>query len=116
MPNSAKTIATAHANEHIKGCFRDGTAGSLQYSPQSAAPRRASADLVAERCDAAIRPELGEKRNRPIFCERSNRATALSTLIHVHRLLPFLVGQWPRLNNAAPSLRPHYRAFPTNTG
>ena len=31
-------------------------------SPPSAAPRRASADLVAERCDAAICPELGEKR------------------------------------------------------
>jgi hypothetical protein len=27
-----------------------------------AAPRRASADLVAERCDAAVCPELGEKR------------------------------------------------------
>ena len=31
-------------------------------SPPTAAPRRASADLVAERCDAAICPELGEKR------------------------------------------------------
>ena len=29
-----------------------------------AAPRRASADLVAERCDAAICPESGEKRKR----------------------------------------------------
>src|SRR5207253_10061963 len=26
------------------------------------------------------------------------------------------VGQWPRLNNAAPSLQPHYRAFVTTTG
>jgi hypothetical protein len=34
----------------------------------------------------------------------------------VHRLLPFPVGQWPRPNNAAPSLRPHYRAFHTTTG
>ena len=31
-------------------------------SPPSAAPRRASADLVAERCDAAICPESREKR------------------------------------------------------
>jgi hypothetical protein len=27
------------------------------------------------------------------------------------RLLPFPVGPWPRLNNAAPSVQPHYRAF-----
>ena len=27
------------------------------------------------------------------------------------RLLPFPVGPWPRLNNAAPSVEPHYRAF-----
>jgi hypothetical protein len=33
-------------------------------SPPTAAPRRASADLVAERCDAAIRPEVGEKQKR----------------------------------------------------
>ena len=33
-----------------------------QSSPPCAVPRRASADLVAERCDAAMCPELGEKR------------------------------------------------------
>ena len=27
------------------------------------------------------------------------------------RLLPLPVGPWPRLNNAAPSVQPHYRAF-----
>ena len=37
---------------------------TLRSSPPTAAPRRASADLVAERCDAAICPELGEKRKR----------------------------------------------------
>src|ERR1035437_10037135 len=26
------------------------------------------------------------------------------------------VGPWPRLNNAAPSLQPHYRTFTTTTG
>jgi hypothetical protein len=26
------------------------------------------------------------------------------------------VGRWPRLNNAAPSLQPHYRTFITTTG
>ena len=35
-------------------------------SPPTAAPRRTSADLVAERCDEAIRPESGEKRKRAI--------------------------------------------------
>ena len=37
----------------------------------------------------------------------------------VHGLLPLPVGSvglWPRLNNAAPSLQPHYRAFITTTG
>jgi len=34
----------------------------------------------------------------------------------VHGLLPFPVGQWPRPNNAAPSLPPHYRAFDATTG
>src|SRR5580704_13908912 len=29
----------------------------------------------------------------------------------VHELLPSPVGPWPRLNNAAPSVQPHYRAF-----
>src|ERR1700722_6054762 len=33
-----------------------------------------------------------------------------------HGLLPFPVGQWPRPNNAAPSLQPHYRAFDATTG
>src|SRR6185312_11517535 len=40
----------------------------------------------------------------------------LERLCLVHRLLPFPVGQWPRPNNAAPSLRPHYRAFHATTG
>ena len=34
----------------------------------------------------------------------------------VHGLLPLPVGPWPRLNNAAPSLQPHYRAFVATTG
>src|SRR5580704_17547460 len=32
-----------------------------------------------------------------------------------HGLLLFPVGQWPRPNNAAPSLQPHYRAFDATT-
>src|SRR5215468_5941463 len=40
----------------------------------------------------------------------------LERLCLVHRLLLFPVGQWPRPNNAAPSLQPHYRAFDATTG
>src|ERR1700693_2081892 len=36
--------------------------------------------------------------------------------LDVHGLLPFPVGPWPRLNNAAPSLQLHYKAFVANTG
>src|SRR5262249_18284157 len=39
----------------------------------------------------------------------------LERLCLVHGLLPFPVGQWPRPNNAAPSLQPHYRAFVATT-
>ena len=48
-------------------------------SPPSAAPRRASADLVAERCDAAICPELGEKRKRAA-CARNDVDDAKPTI------------------------------------
>src|SRR6201998_361555 len=34
----------------------------------------------------------------------------------VHRLFPLPVVRWPRLNNAAPSLRPHYGTFLATTG
>src|SRR5262244_798102 len=40
----------------------------------------------------------------------------LERLCLVHELLPFPVGPWPRPNNAAPSLQPHYRAFDATTG
>src|SRR5450755_3459627 len=40
----------------------------------------------------------------------------LDRLRLVHGLLPFPVGPWPRLNNAAPSLQLHYKAFVATTG
>src|SRR5207248_8658802 len=40
----------------------------------------------------------------------------LERLCLVHGLLPFPVGPWPRPNNAAPSLQPHYRTFLATTG
>jgi hypothetical protein len=39
----------------------------------------------------------------------------MSRLYLVHGLLPLPVGLWPRLNNAAPSLQPHYRTILTTT-
>ena len=44
------------------GGGRRSSSGSLAKFAACAAPRRASADLVAKRCDAAICPESGEKR------------------------------------------------------
>ena len=46
----------------LAGATSAAAPAAWRSSPSSAAPRRASADLVAERCDAAICPELGEKR------------------------------------------------------
>ena len=40
----------------------------------------------------------------------------LERLRLVHGLLPFPVGPWPRLNNAAPSLQLRYRTFVATTG
>src|SRR5260370_11350317 len=40
----------------------------------------------------------------------------LERLCFVHELIPLPVGPRPKLNNAAPSLQPHYRAFSTTTG
>jgi hypothetical protein len=62
----------------LSGTFSTfGAAGpaALRSLPPSAAPRRASADLVAERYDAAICPESGEKRKRAAALE-----TTLMTL------------------------------------
>src|ERR1700720_3700138 len=44
------------------------------------------------------------------------RPLPFERLCLAHGLLPFPVGQWPRPNNAAPSLQPHYRAFDATTG
>src|SRR5215472_1304676 len=63
------------------------------------------------------RPEEFHLRALPEPCMTLSSHTApdvrplLERLCLVHRLLLFPVGQWPRPNNAAPSLQPHYRAF-----
>jgi hypothetical protein len=53
-------------NLRLRPCHASLIGGDRRNSPSSLAKFtaicRASADLVAERCDAAIRPELGEKR------------------------------------------------------
>jgi hypothetical protein len=40
----------------------------------------------------------------------------LEWLCRAYRILPSLVGQWPGLNNAAPSLQLQYRVFVITTG
>src|SRR6516164_7161063 len=68
------------------------------------------------------RPEEIHLRALPEPCVTLSSHTApdvrplLERLCLVHRLLLFPVGQWPRPNNAAPSLQPHYRAFDATTG
>src|SRR5215467_1518453 len=68
------------------------------------------------------RPEEFHLRALPEPCMTLSSHTApdvrplLERLCLVHRLLLFPVGQWPRPNNAAPSLQPHYRAFDATTG
>jgi len=68
------------------------------------------------------RPEEFHPRALPEPCMTLSSHTApdvrplLERLCLVHRLLLFPVGQWPRPNNAAPSLQPHYRAFDATTG
>jgi hypothetical protein len=46
----------------LSGATDAAAPAAWRSSPSSAAPCRASADLVAERCDAATRPEWGDKR------------------------------------------------------
>src|SRR5215471_2192817 len=68
------------------------------------------------------RPEEFHLRALPEPCMTLSSHTApdvrplLERLCLVHRLLLFPVGPWPRPNNAAPSLQPHYRAFDATTG
>src|SRR5215469_8985512 len=68
------------------------------------------------------RPEEFHLRALPEPCMTLSSHTApdvrplLERLCLVHGLLLFPVGQWPRPNNAAPSLQPHYRAFKATTG
>src|SRR6516165_11886033 len=71
---------------------------------------------------SSSRPEEFHLRALPEPCVTLSSHTApdvqplLERLCLVHRLLLFSVGQWPRPNNAAPSLQPHYRAFLATTG
>src|SRR5215831_12818685 len=63
------------------------------------------------------RPEEFHLRALPEPCMTLSSHTApdvrplLERLCLVHGLLLFPVGQWPRPNNAAPSLQPHYRCY-----
>src|SRR5262249_13921178 len=78
--------------------------------------------LTTRRGGSSSRPEEFHLRALPEPCMTLSSHTApdvqplLETLCLGHRLLLFPVGQWPRPNNAVPSLQPHYRAFDATTG
>src|SRR5499433_1619647 len=92
--------------------------GSFQASGRIRAVRSARIVLLL----TSSRPEEFHLRALPEPCMTLSSHTApdvrplLERLCLVHRLLLFPVGQWPRPNNAAPSLQPHYRAFDATTG
>ena len=65
----AKRFARTVGNVRLRPCHASligggprSSSGSLATFTVISAPRRASTDLVAERCDAAICPKSGEKR------------------------------------------------------
>src|SRR5215468_9580336 len=75
------------------------------------------------RRDLSSRPEELHLRALPEPCMTLSSHTApdvqplLERLCLAHGLLPSPVGPWPRLNNAAPSVQLHYRAFiPVESG
>ena len=92
--------------------------GSFQASGRIRAVRSARIVLLL----TSSRPEEFHLRALPEPCMTLSSHTApdvrplLERLCLVHRLLLFPVGQWPRPNNAAPSLQPHYKAFDAPTG
>ena len=61
-PGAAASIIGRARTPRLSAAAEAAAPAAWRSSPPSAAPRRASADLVAERCDAAICPESGEKR------------------------------------------------------
>ena len=84
-------------------------------------PTTAALNPIRKR-QPSSRPEEFHIRALPEPCMTLSSHTApdvrplLERLCLAHGLLPFPVGQWPRPNNAAPSLQPHYRAFDATTG
>src|ERR1700722_1447115 len=60
--NASRTSSCDLVTPRLSAATSAAAPAAWRSSPPSAAPRHASADLVAERCDAAICPELGEKR------------------------------------------------------
>src|ERR1039458_7021770 len=74
------------------------------------------------------RPEESHPRALPDACVNLSIHTAPDVQPLAHAASSFTsstgssccqlasVGPWPRLNNAAPSLQPHYRTFITTTG
>ena len=103
----------------------DGTEGTTERAGGSSACWGEADPLhqVQDLGSCRVRPEEFHLRALLEPCMTLSSHTApdvqplhLERLCLVHGLLPFPVGQWPRPNNAAPSLQPHYRAFHATTG
>ena len=101
----------------------------LEYRPAAPAEESSSLTTAGSRAVEVVRKISLEVCNRlSIYSSRSLVGLHtlegqpdfplwdLERLCLVHGLLPLPVGQWPRPNNAAPSLQPHYRAFVATTG
>src|SRR5215471_9142587 len=79
--------------------------------------RWAQTDAIVESPGGISPPGAPRTVHDPLESHGSRcSAVAIERLCLVHRLLLFPVGHWPRPNNAAPSLQPHYRAFDATTG
>jgi hypothetical protein len=66
-----------------------------------------------------ISPPRAPRTVREPLDSYGSRCSAVGTHVQrpclAHGLLPLPVGLWPRLNNAAPSVQLHYRAFVPTT-
>ncbi len=117
QPSERPTIASPHS--------------PLEYRPAALAEESSSLTTAGSRaCRGCPKgwPRTPQSTVRPrqplrgwpsprLKASQASRLGILNGFCLVHGLLPFPVGQWPRLNNAAPSAPgPHYKTFLTTTG
>ena len=72
--------AEPYSSPRLSAAAHAAAPAAWRSSPPSAAPRRASADLVAERCDAAICPEWGRSGSARLALETTLMTPKAPTL------------------------------------